>query len=220
MRSTARRCSLLVTLFAVGCGGSTTNTAGSALPDSGNGGSAGTVADSGNGGSAGTVADSGNGGSAGTVADSGTITTGRACTGNAECGAGYMCNTEAPGGYCMQGDPGGPTACREPDAPCTAPGSTCSPLPHHQIPGVCLRTCSSASDCRKNQICAVVELFPGDPSSPKSPTKVCWTACQPGMDQSCNDNPVISSLHGVCESDGTCTCKAGFAKNPDTGRCL
>ncbi len=231
MRSTARLCSLLVGLLAIGCGGSTTNTGGSALPDSGGGGSAGAVTDSGSGGSGGAVADSGNGGSAGAVdsgsggtgdvvVDSGTTVTGQACKSDADCGAGYMCNTEAPGGYCMQGSPGGPTACHEPDISCTAPGSTCSPLPYHQISGVCLRSCSSAADCRSNQICAVVELFPGDPSSPKSPTKVCWYACQPGMDQSCNDSPVVSSLHGKCEADGTCTCNAGFAKNPDTGRCL
>jgi hypothetical protein len=69
-------------------------------------------------------------------------------------------------------------------------------------------------------VCGVVELFPGDPNTPKSPAPVCWTVCQPGMDQTCNDNPVVQSTHGTCEPDGTCTCKDGFAKNPKTGRCL
>jgi hypothetical protein len=44
--------------------------------------------------------------------------------------------------------------------------------------------------------------------------------CTFGMDQTCNDNPIISSLHGVCQPDGTCKCNEGFAMNPDTGRCL
>jgi hypothetical protein len=52
--------------------------------------------------------------------------------------------------------------------------------------------------------------------SPPQDSKV----CTPGSDQTCNDNPAISSLHGVCESDGTCTCKDGYTKNPKTGRCL
>lgn len=203
MRSWLGPSSLLALAWVIGCGGSTSQ----AKPSS-------------TGGVGGQVADAGSGGSAGKPADAGSVVTGSACSADAECGSGFMCNLEAPGGYCMQGSPGGPTACHDPDAPCTAPGSTCSPLPWHQISGVCLRTCASAADCRPNQICAVVELFPGDPSSPKSPTKVCWTACQPGMDQSCNDNPVISSVHGTCEADGTCSCNAGFPKNPDTGRCL
>jgi hypothetical protein len=49
----------------------------------------------------------------------------------------------------------------------------------------------------------------------------CGTAvCTYGMDQTCNDDPVISSLHGVCQPDGTCKCNDGFAINPETGRCL
>jgi hypothetical protein len=166
------------------------------------------------------------GGSGGAGADSGTggsspePVTGRACTTTQDCGTGFECNTEAPGGYCMEGAPGGPMACHDPDSPCTAPGSLCSPLPWHQISGVCLKACSTAADCRTGYQCAEVELFPGEANTPHSPGPVCWTACQVGMDQSCNDNPVISSLHGVCEADGTCTCNNGFQKNPATGRCL
>lgn len=52
--------------------------------------------------------------------------------------------------------------------------------------------------------------------SPPPDSKV----CTPGSDQTCNDDPAISSLHGVCEADGTCTCKSDFAKNTKTGRCL
>lgn len=214
MRASTPAWVVLAAVCIVGCGGST----GNATNPSNTGGSAGTSPDSGTGGSAGSGT-GGSAGSGGTSPDAGTIVTGNACTSAAECGAGYDCNLEAPGGYCMQGSPGGPTACHEPDTLCSVPGATCSPLPWHQISGVCLKTCASATDCRPNQICAVVELFPGDPTSPKSPSKVCWYACQPGMDQSCNDNPLISSIHGKCEADGTCTC-TGFGKNPDTGRCL
>lgn len=44
--------------------------------------------------------------------------------------------------------------------------------------------------------------------------------CEPGRDQTCNDDPAISSLHGTCKPDGTCQCAAGVEKNPATGRCL
>lgn len=44
--------------------------------------------------------------------------------------------------------------------------------------------------------------------------------CEPGMDQSCNDDPAISSLHGRCLPNGTCECANGIEKNPETGRCL
>jgi len=44
--------------------------------------------------------------------------------------------------------------------------------------------------------------------------------CTYGMDQTCNDNPIISSIHGVCNPDGTCLCAGGWAINPQSGRCL
>lgn len=44
--------------------------------------------------------------------------------------------------------------------------------------------------------------------------------CTFGMDQTCNDNPIVSSLHGKCNEDGTCTCYEGFEKNQQTGRCM
>lgn len=43
--------------------------------------------------------------------------------------------------------------------------------------------------------------------------------CEVGADQSCNDDPAISSLHGTCQRDGTCQCLPGIEKNPATGRC-
>ena len=143
---------------------------------------------------------------------------GSACASEEDCGEGYTCYTLAPGGYCLPGAPGGPTACAEPDYPCPD-GTVCSPLPWHAISGVCMAACSSTSDCRSGYVCRVVELFPGDEDTPTSPEPVCWTVCVSGMDQTCNDSAYISSLHGTCLPDGTCECYDGFPLNPETGRC-
>ena len=46
--------------------------------------------------------------------------------------------------------------------------------------------------------------------------------CTIGQDQTCNDNPFISSLHGTCVAGagGTrCVCNPPFAVNPNSGRC-
>jgi hypothetical protein len=144
--------------------------------------------------------------------------TGLTCETAADCGEGYDCYGLAPGGYCLPGSPGGPTACREPEAPCPA-GTVCSPLPWHQISGVCLAPCASAADCRDGYRCGILQLFPGDPASPASTEPVCWYACEAGMDQMCNDDPEVSFLHGECLADGTCACHAGYQLNPETGRC-
>lgn len=43
--------------------------------------------------------------------------------------------------------------------------------------------------------------------------------CTFGADQTCNDNPALSSIHGRCTDAGVCACSdAGV--NPDSGRCL
>jgi hypothetical protein len=47
--------------------------------------------------------------------------------------------------------------------------------------------------------------------------KLC-ASCEPGRDQTCNDDPSVSSLWGRCE-EGQCVCNDGFAVNPDSGRC-
>jgi hypothetical protein len=54
---------------------------------------------------------------------------------------------------------------------------------------------------------------PGETPSPPP-------VCTPGADQTCNDNPIISSLHGMCTPSGTCVCRPEYAKNPATGKCL
>jgi hypothetical protein len=43
-------------------------------------------------------------------------------------------------------------------------------------------------------------------------------ACTPGMDQTCNYDPMISSIKGVCNEDGTCTCARSTTKMPN-GKC-
>jgi hypothetical protein len=48
----------------------------------------------------------------------------------------------------------------------------------------------------------------------------CAPVCTPGADQTCNDNPIVSSFHGHCTDAGTCQCNAQFILNPNTGRCL
>jgi hypothetical protein len=144
------------------------------------------------------------------------IPTGRPCDMDGGCVTGYTCWLTAPGGYCLVGPP---TACSD-ASECPA-GTTCSPLPMSQISGVCLLTCTGPADCRAGYACDYVYLFPGEPGSPRSDVPVCWTApvCTYGMDQTCNDNPLSSSIHGYCQPDGTCICKAGFELNPATGKC-
>jgi hypothetical protein len=46
------------------------------------------------------------------------------------------------------------------------------------------------------------------------------TACTPGANQTCNDDPRLSSLHGTCTAAGRCVCGANYELNPMTGRCL
>jgi hypothetical protein len=144
---------------------------------------------------------------------------GRACASTPDCGSGYSCYTLAPGGYCVGIGSSGTPYCTMSASTCPA-GTTCSPLPWHQISGLCLRTCAATAECRAGQQCNYVELFPGDPTAPRSAERVCWTACEVGMDQTCNDSPIISSIHGTCQPDGSCKCTGTWAKNPETGRCL
>jgi hypothetical protein len=43
--------------------------------------------------------------------------------------------------------------------------------------------------------------------------------CTFGADQTCNDDPRVSSIRGRCTDAGTCECSA-TGTNPDSGRCL
>jgi hypothetical protein len=44
--------------------------------------------------------------------------------------------------------------------------------------------------------------------------------CTVGMNQTCNDNLLVSSIWGTCQPDGTCLCTPGHVVNPETGRCM
>jgi hypothetical protein len=35
--------------------------------------------------------------------------------------------------------------------------------------------------------------------------------CTVGMNQTCNDNSALSSIHGRCLTDGRCACNEGYA---------
>lgn len=43
--------------------------------------------------------------------------------------------------------------------------------------------------------------------------------CTPGANQTCNDNPALSSIRGECTAAARCVCP-NTALNPETGRCL
>jgi hypothetical protein len=44
--------------------------------------------------------------------------------------------------------------------------------------------------------------------------------CAPGSpDQTCNDDPSVNALWGMCLPAGGCECKDGFSYNPATGHC-
>jgi hypothetical protein len=49
------------------------------------------------------------------------------------------------------------------------------------------------------------------------PGEGCFT-CTLGADQTCNNDPMISSLHGKCGSNGRCSCNTGYASLAN-GRC-
>ena len=75
------------------------------------------------------------------------------------------------------------------------------------------------------QVTACVEISPKGPSNPPAHRIKLWsppvtvnTACVPGMHQTCNVDPKISSLRGKCNDDSTCTCTPPAKKTPN-GKC-
>ena len=55
--------------------------------------------------------------------------------------------------------------------------------------------------------------------APASATQKPEHACTFGLDQSCNDDPLVSSKRGACNQDGTCSCNPGYSQSPTTGKC-
>jgi len=119
------------------------------------------------------------------------------CTSNGACAVDEFC--DFPQGACSRGGAQGvctrrPTAV---DCPLTA---ACP------VPGT--KGCDGSTYCRP---CEAEAL--GIAVERKA-------ACTFGQDQTCNDNPATSSLHGACDSSGRCGCIPPSVLNDDTGRCL
>lgn len=43
--------------------------------------------------------------------------------------------------------------------------------------------------------------------------------CTQGMDQTCNAEPTMNAIAGICSMAGTCLCKEGFAVDLASGKC-
>jgi hypothetical protein len=57
-----------------------------------------------------------------------------------------------------------------------------------------------------------------DPEPVASPPAGKRAPCTVGADQTCNEDPSVSSLWGRCTEAGTCECKSGFELSP-SGYC-
>ena len=44
--------------------------------------------------------------------------------------------------------------------------------------------------------------------------------CTYGMDQTCNDSPLVSAVYGQCQADGYCTCNDTYYPSLSTGKCV
>jgi hypothetical protein len=71
-----------------------------------------------------------------------------------------------------------------------------------------------------NDACTQVNPACPDAAAEKPDADAAAGACAPGADQTCNDDPRISSLRGHCTDAGTCECHDDAAPSPTSGRCL
>jgi hypothetical protein len=89
---------------------------------------------------------------------------------------------------------------------------------------VCGTCCQSIYHCANGRIERVgvsdACLTPPPCDAGPQPIDGAFPVCTFGADQSCNDNPALSSIHGHCTNAGTCTCTFDAGTNPATGRCL
>lgn len=84
----------------------------------------------------------------------------------------------------------------------------------------CTASCDGTSTCEPGQYCPASCVTCPCTDTCRAQTYVCTL----GQDQTCNDDPAISSIQGSCiASDGpnatSCQCATGFSKNPQTGKC-
>lgn len=75
------------------------------------------------------------------------------------------------------------------------------------------------------EVSACLEATPTNPITPNKHAIKLWAGkvvvnkvCVPTMHQTCNFDPMISSLRGACNPDSTCTCNPGAKKMPN-GKC-
>jgi hypothetical protein len=74
--------------------------------------------------------------------------------------------------------------------------------------------CSKPNDYCKGYL--HMDLCPSETAPATTPLP----ACTVGMHQSCNEDPSMSSLLGLCDKDGYCACtREGYAPSPLTGKC-
>lgn len=84
---------------------------------------------------------------------------------------------------------------------CACIGGTC------ECTGAIPPTCNTDAEC--GPPCSGLHCVAG----------ACQVAvCTPGADQTCNDSPSMSALAGHCNADASCTCNAGYTKQP-SGKC-
>lgn len=74
--------------------------------------------------------------------------------------------------------------------------------------------CTCVAD--KNVVCKTTGC-PVDAGAADGAVMPIPNVCKPGLDQTCNDDPKLSSILGKCASDGHCECAVGI--NPTTGKC-
>ncbi len=125
------------------------------------------------------------------------------------------CSGKHCGDACPACDPTDPVCTATAPRQCTASGLCSASAPVCAAPdaGTCpIIFPPSPSFCTHGTIEQVLD-------DAKCVVRYACVKCIVGQDQSCNDDRAISSLHGSCGSDGSCTCLAGFAKNAATGKC-
>ena len=104
--------------------------------------------------------------------------------------------------------------------------------------GTARLTLCCAGDIDYPEYCAVFGACACAPTSSKEattcgcPAGTCFSRergcigpdCTPGQDQTCNDNPAVSTTTGMCRNtlaapNPSCVCNPGYTLNPATGRC-
>ena len=84
----------------------------------------------------------------------------------------------------------------------------------------CLPICNFPDfwPCQADTDCAAPNVCVNGSCQPKG-GYLCPTVCTYGQDQTCNDDPLVNALWGVCSATGTCSCNTGYVIDMATGRC-